>query len=170
MSEHEELTFREQVQPGDAVAVCEIVTSTGFFHDHEVAVAVELVQERLEKGLDSGYLFLFAQQSGRTVGYSCYGEIPCTSGSYDLYWIAVHDSCRGRGIGKVLLKKTEALIASLRGRVIWVETSGQEKYLPTREFYRRFGYQEEAVLNGFYAAGDDKVIYAKHLVTAWSKK
>jgi ribosomal protein S18 acetylase RimI-like enzyme len=170
MSEHDKLAFREQVRPDDAAAVCEIVTSTGFFHDHEVAVAVELVEERLEKGTGSGYLFLFAELAGRTVGYSCYGEIACTAGSYDLYWIAVHDAQRHRGIGRVLLERTEALIAGLRGRVIFVETSGREKYLPTRQFYRRCGYHEEAVLKGFYADGDDKVIYAKRLEAAWSKK
>ncbi len=170
MSGHEKLAFRDQVRADDAAAVGGIVTSTGFFHDHEVAVAVELVEERLAKGPSSGYLFLFAEQAGRTVGYCCYGEIPCTQGSFDLYWIAVHDFCRGRGIGGRLLREAEQRIAGQKGRAIWVETSGQQKYLSTREFYLRCGYQEEAVLKDFYAAGDDKVIYAKHLAATWSKK
>ncbi len=163
MSDCESLSFRENVLPGDSAAVRAIVASTGFFYDHEVDVAVELVDERLQKGLGSGYLFLFAEQSGRVVGYSCYGEIACTDGSYDLYWIAVDNDCRNQGIGKNLLEKTEALIAGRKGRAIWVETSGQEKYLPTRKFYLRFGYRQEAVLKGFYADDDDKVIYVKRL-------
>ena len=163
MNKTASLVFRENVLPGDPGAVREIVASTGFFYDHEIAVAVELVDERLQKGLQSGYLFLFAEQDGRTVGYSCYGEIACTSGSYDLYWIAVHDEFRNRGIGKILLEKTEALIAARQGRAVWVETSGQEKYAPTRKFYLRFGYKEEAVLRDFYGANDDKVIYVKRL-------
>lgn len=163
MSVREPLSFREDVLPGDPDVVRGIVASSGFFYDHEIAVAVELVEERLQKGLSSGYLFLFAEQGKRVVGYCCYGEIACTDGSYDLYWIAVHNDCRNRGIGKILLEKTEALITGLRGRVVWAETSGQRKYLPTREFYIRFGYKEEAVLKDFYARGDDKVIYAKRL-------
>jgi len=163
MTQREPLFFREDVLPGDPGAVRAIVTSTGFFHDHEIDVAVELVDERLQKGLQSGYRFLFAEQEGRTVGYSCYGEIACTKGSYDLYWIAVHNDCRNQGIGKILLQKTEALVAGLKGHAIWVETSGQEKYLPTRKFYLRFGYREEAVLKGFYGPDDDKVIYVKRL-------
>lgn len=163
MSKCEPVSFREDVLPGDPEAVRDIVASTGFFHDHEIDVAVELVDERLQKGLKSGYLFLFAEQGGRTVGYSCFGEIACTEGSYDLYWIAVHNDCRNQGVGKKLLEKTEALIAGLKGRVIWVETSGREKYVPTRKFYLRFGYTEEGVLKGFYAANDDKVIYVKRL-------
>ena len=163
MTQSEPLSFREDVLPGDPGTVSDIVASTGFFYDHEIEVAVELVDERLRRGPDSGYLFLFAEQGGRTVGYSCYGEIACTSGSYDLYWIAVREDCRSQGIGKALLHKTEAQIAGLKGRVVWVETSGQEKYAPTRSFYLRSGYQEEAVLKGFYGPDDDKFIYVKRL-------
>jgi ribosomal protein S18 acetylase RimI-like enzyme len=163
MTQREPLSLREDVLPGDPAAVRDIVASTGFFYDHEIEVAVELVEERLRHGLKSGYLFLFAEQGGRTVGYSCYGEIPCTEGSYDLYWIVVHDDCRSQGIGKVLLRKTEALIAGLKGRAVWVETSGQKKYASTRNFYLRSGYQEEAVLKGFYGPDDDKFIYVKRL-------
>jgi ribosomal protein S18 acetylase RimI-like enzyme len=163
MIQSEPLSFRQDVRPGDPGTVREIVASTGFFHDHEIAVAVELVDERQKKGLASGYLFLFAEQGVRTVGYSCYGEIPCTAGSYDLYWIAVRDDCRGQGIGKVLLQKTETLIAGRQGRAVWVETSSREKYAATRNFYLRSGYMEEAVLKGFYAPGDDKFIYVKRL-------
>ena len=163
MTQREPLTFREEVLPGDPVSVRDIVTSTGFFYDHEIAVAVELVEERLRQGLKSGYLFLFAEQGGRTVGYTCFGEIACTVGSYDLYWIAVHGECRSRGIGKVLLQRTEALIAGRKGRAVWVETSGQKKYAATRNFYLRSGYREEAVLKGFYGPDDDKFIYVKHL-------
>jgi ribosomal protein S18 acetylase RimI-like enzyme len=164
MNKSASLVFRENVLPGDPVAVRGIVESTGFFYDHEIDVAVELVDERLQRGMDSGYLFLFAAQGDRTVAYSCFGEIACTEGSYDLYWIAVHDDCRNQGIGKILLDRTEALIAGRKGRAIWVETSGQEKYLPTRKFYGRLGYEEEAVLKGFYSANDDKIIYVKRLV------
>jgi ribosomal protein S18 acetylase RimI-like enzyme len=164
MSEHPMLSFRENVLPADVQVIRDIVASTQFFYEHEIDVAVELVEEHLQKGPRSGYLFLFAEQGGRTVGYCCYGEIACTEGSYDLYWIAVRDDCRSQGIGKILLEKTEALIAGLQGRVIWVETSGQKKYLSTRNFYLRNGYQEEAVLKGFYGPDDDKYIYVKRLV------
>lgn len=163
MTQREPLSFREDVLPGDPGAVRDIVASTGFFYGHEIEVAVELVEERLQKGPESGYLFLFAEQRGRTVGYSCYGEIACTAGSYDLYWIAVHNDCRSQGIGKVLLQRTEALIAGLKGRAVWVETSGMKKYASTRNFYLRSGYQEEAVLKGFYGPDDDKFIFVKYL-------
>jgi D-alanine-D-alanine ligase len=163
MGKNDQLLFRENVLPGDNAAIRAIVASSGFFYDHEVEVAVELVEERQEKGVQSGYFFVFAEQEGRVVGYCCYGPIACTSGSFDLFWIAVHNDCRGQGIGKILLKKNEELIAAQGGRGIWVETSGQEKYQPTRDFYVHNDYQLEAVLKDFYGPGDDKFIFVKRL-------
>lgn len=37
-------------------------------------------------------------------------------------------------------------------------------YAPTRQFYLRHGYDREAVLRGFYADGDDMVVFRKRLV------
>ena len=87
----EELVFRTSVNDTDIENVREIVSSTGFFSDEEVIIAAELVEERLTKGESSGYFFLFIEIDGKTIGYSCFGPIPATKLSYDLYWIAVHN-------------------------------------------------------------------------------
>ena len=81
------LTFRDTVIPTDIKNVHRILTSTGFFREAEIDVAIELVKETLEKGDSSGYLFIFLQLEGETIGYSCFGEIPCTVRNFDLYWI-----------------------------------------------------------------------------------
>jgi D-alanine-D-alanine ligase len=156
-------TFRREVTESDCQQVRELVDSTGFFHPPEVDVAVELVQERLAKGPASGYFFVFAEQEGRTLGYACYGPIAVASGSYDLYWIAVDKSCQGQGLGRALLDQSEDLIRQEGGRQIYIETSNRPVYAPTRAFYLRCGYRQEAVLQDFYAPGDDKVIYVKVL-------
>lgn len=168
-----ELHWRTDPRPADEAAVRDIVASTGFFHDFEIDVAVELIHERLTKGLASEYHFLFADDDrGLPLGYSCFGPIACTQGSFDLYWIAVHQSAQGRGLGAALMAQTEALIAHgvpdaagslIRGRAIYAETAGKDLYAPTRRFYERSGYTAEARLRDFYAPGDDKVIYSKHL-------
>jgi ribosomal protein S18 acetylase RimI-like enzyme len=161
MSKQAPLSYREDVLAADAAAVRAIVASSGYFLAHEIEVAVELVEERLQKGLKSGYYFIFAEQEGRVVGYCCYGPIACSAGSFDLYWIAVDHECRSRGIGKVLLRMSEERIVAQGGRAVWLETSGQEKYRPTRDFYLRNHYRVEAVLKDFYAAGDDKIVFVK---------
>jgi ribosomal protein S18 acetylase RimI-like enzyme len=159
----EGLTWRTEPGPSDADAIRAIVESTGYFHDYEVDVAVELVEERLAKGIASGYYFVFAEKDGRVIGYSCYGPIACTTGSYDLFWIAVHDDFRGKGIGKLLMERTEKAVAAEGGRSVYVETSSKEQYISTRAFYEKFGYVKEAQIRDFYEEGDDKVIYSRRV-------
>ncbi len=155
--------MREEVLTTDVEAVRRIIESTGFFSKAEADVAAELVEERLNKGIQSGYYFLFAEQDGRVAGYSCFGPIACTLFSYDLYWIAVEDAFRGKGLGRRLLEASEKAIAKLGGRRIYVETSSREQYHPTRAFYLRCDYLEASVLEDFYAPNDSKVTYLKVL-------
>ena len=158
------IIFRCEVQPDDRTRLREIVASTGVFSPVEIDVAVELLDERLEKGPPSGYDFIFAERAGRTLGYTCFGPIPLTAASYDLYWIAVDKTCQGQKIGQLLLAKSEELIRAAGGRQIYIETSNRAQYAPTREFYLRRGYRQEALLKDFYAPSDDKVIYVKKVV------
>jgi len=158
-----EYTFRRDVRKQDADHVRRIVKSSGYFFDHEIDVAVELVDEFLAKGDASGYRFIFAEKNGETLGYTCFGLTPCTVHSYDLYWIAVMESCRGSGLGKQLLLESEKDIHAAGGRRIYIETSSKEQYRSTQGFYLRCGYRQEAHLEDFYGPGDGKLIYVKVL-------
>jgi ribosomal protein S18 acetylase RimI-like enzyme len=157
------LIFRNDVQSEDRRRVRELVASTGVFSPVEEDVAEELVAERLAQGPASGYHFVFAEQNEKTLGYTCYGPIPLTLGSYDLYWIAVDKNLHGQKIGQRLLQETERLILAAGGRHVYIETSNRHQYAPTRGFYLRNGYQQAALLKDFYAPGDDKVIYWKEI-------
>ena len=56
------MRFRNQLIESDIQAVREILNSTGFFYDFEVAIAVELAQENFEKGEEkSGYIFTIVE-------------------------------------------------------------------------------------------------------------
>jgi ribosomal protein S18 acetylase RimI-like enzyme len=162
-SEPSEIRFREEVRVEDIESIRRIVESTGFFYPEEVEVSVELVEDRLSNGLDSGYFFLIAEREDLPVTYSCYGPIACTFGSFDIFWIVVHKDCQGVGLGKQVMEKTEERIRSLRGRAVYIETSSRDLYEPTRAFYRRCDYRVEAVLKDFYSPGDDKMIFVKRL-------
>ncbi len=157
------VTFRSEVRPEDVEIVRDIITSSGFFYDFEVPVAVELVQDRLDLGERSDYHFLFAEVDGKTVSYTCFGPIAATEGSFDLYWIATHNNYRGLGIGNQLIGETHRIIKEMGGRIVVAETSTLEKYAPTRHFYNRIGYSEEAHINDFYKEGDGKVFFIKRL-------
>ncbi len=157
MSSH--ISFRTVPTPKDIENVKRIVESTSFFQEHEIPVAVELVEERLAKGLESGYHFIFVDIDGKTLAYACFGEIPCTKGSYDFYWLVTHKNYQGKGIGKQLMAEVQRQVKSIGGRVIYIETSSKAQYEPTRKFYEKYGCEIEAVLKDFYDIGDDKCIY-----------
>ena len=157
------IIYRDKPIPSDVDSIRNIVRSSEFFSTEEVEMAVELLQENLSKGESSGYYFLLVEMNERVVGYSCYGPIPCTKESYDLYWIAVLHEFRGRGIGRDLLALTEEKIGKMGGKRIYLDTSSRDQYEPTRSFYRAGGYEEEANLKDFYSPGDDKLIYVKEL-------
>ncbi|MBU2591396.1 MAG: N-acetyltransferase [Nitrospinota bacterium] len=158
------MKFRGKLKKSDIPSIEDIVRSTGFFHDYEVDIALELVEENINKGEEkSGYIFNLAEIKGKPVGYSCYGQTPCTAISFDLYWIAVHDSERGNGIGKILIEMAEADIAARGGENIWVETSSRPLYQPTQKFYLKCGYKKVAELPDFYAKGDNKIVYVKRV-------
>jgi ribosomal protein S18 acetylase RimI-like enzyme len=104
---------------------------------------------------------VFAEVDGRTVSYSCFGPIAGAEGSFDLYWIATHNDFRGQGIGNRVIEETHRLIREMGGRLVIAETSTLDKYKPTRDFYEKTGYTNEARIDDFYREGDGKVFFVK---------
>ena len=155
------LALRHAITAQDPARIRQLTAVTGFFSDPEIAVAEELAAERLSKGEASGYHFVFAEHYGRLAGYVCYGPIPCTRASFDLYWIAVHPDFQHKGAGRMLLAEAESRIKAAGGVRVYVETSQRVQYASTRAFYEGLGYRIESVLPDFYAPGDGKVVYLK---------
>ena len=156
-----DLIWRETVRPDDGAAVRGLVAATEMFTPEEMDIAVELVTERLAKGPASGYEFVLAETEGRLAGYACYGPTPATIGTIDLYWIVVSPDLQGRGLGRAILERTETAARRIGGERLYVDTSSQEKYIPTRAFYVRTGFRQAAELPDFYRKGDGKVIFVK---------
>jgi GNAT superfamily N-acetyltransferase len=155
--------WRDAPAPEDVEAVRALVARVGVFSAAEVAIAAELVEERLRSGLASGYHFVIADRDDALAGYTCFGPIPATLASFDLYWIVVHPEFHGRGLGARLLIESERRIAGQGGRRVYVDTSSRREYAPAHALYLRGGYREAARLPDFYAPGDDKLIFEKAL-------
>jgi ribosomal protein S18 acetylase RimI-like enzyme len=158
--------IRRELHGGDRAAIEAMVRASGFFTGDEVAIALELVDDRLQLGERSHYRFLIAEDGGVAIGYAAWGPIPGTVASADLYWIAVDPRTQGRGVGRALLDAAEAWIAEQGRTRVYIETSTREQYVPTRGFYLRCGYHLAAELPDFYAPGDGKAIYVRVLEPA----
>ncbi len=154
-------------QPSDRQVVLSFLAETGFFRPDEMAIAREVLDEALAEGSRGHYQSFVARCASRdaleTVGWVCFGPTPCTDGSFDMYWIGVAAAWQGRGIGRALAAFAEKAIAARGGRLIVIETSSREVYLPTRRFYEVLGYREVARVPDFYGPGDHRVIFTKTL-------
>jgi ribosomal protein S18 acetylase RimI-like enzyme len=57
----------------------------------------------------------------------------------------------------------EQSLAALGARVLLVDTLGTPDFEYVRAFYRKNGFDEEARIREFYAAGADKVVFRRAL-------
>ena len=158
------LLFRSDVKTSDQETISAILKSTKLFHDFEIDVALELADSFLREGEKSGYHFLLAELSGKTVGFAIFGPTPCTKSSWDLYWIAILKNIQGNGLGTKLLEYAEQQMIKKDARRCWIETSSQPSYSATCRFYRRNGYSQQAQLNHFYDEDDHLLIFGKDLL------
>ena len=154
------------VKPADRARIEEIVISSGKFNREEIVTALELVDEALQKGEESGYIIIVLEAGEghpSVQGYACYGPTPLTQGVYDLYWIAVDPAAQGKGFGRRLTEYVEGDVVRRGGRMLLIETSSQEAYGTTIRFYRKAGYKRVARIKNFYRIGDDKLVFSKEL-------
>jgi ribosomal protein S18 acetylase RimI-like enzyme len=163
------LHFRHDLVAADVDEVERLVRSTGFFSEEEIAIARELAELGLTEQGRVDYQFVLAlapedAAAGRLVGYSCYGPIPATASSYDLYWIVVDGAHKHQGIGRSLLQETERALRARGASKFYADTSSRPQYEPTHAFYLGTGFTKEAFLKDFYAPGDGKLIFTKNLV------
>jgi ribosomal protein S18 acetylase RimI-like enzyme len=153
--------YRSRPHAGHRGALRGLVASTPLFNREERAIALELLDERLQEGPKSGYSFFFAELDREVVGYCAYGPVPLTKCSYDLYWIVVSPSARRLGIGRALMALAEQAVARRGGGGLYVETSSRRAYDRTRRFYRLAGYRQVARFVAFYGPRDDKIMFYK---------
>jgi ribosomal protein S18 acetylase RimI-like enzyme len=149
------------LQPHHRSQIEEIVRASGVFSEAEIAVALEV--------FDAGapdYELLGAFVDDRLVGYACFGATPSAERTYDLYWIAVHPRSQQSGAGSALMAEVERLLGERRARLLIVETSSRDDYIPTRRFYEKRGYQQAARIRDFYSPGDDRLILTRRMTVA----
>jgi GNAT superfamily N-acetyltransferase len=154
----------EGISNSDRKKIEEILRSTDFFYEFEIATALEIADETLTDGMEeSGYYWIKAEDDDGLTAFANFGKNDFSVHSWELYWIAVHHNSRHKKLGSALLKAVEAKVRDLGGKILWIETAGRPLYAPTEAFYRRNGYELAASLKDFYGPGDPKQVYVKVL-------
>ena len=104
--------------------------------------------------------------AGKIAGAAYFGPESHSDRVWNLYFLAVSQNVQGAGIGSALVAWIEANLRT-RGtaiaKLLLIETSSVDSFEPTRTFYRKQGYVEEARIREYYGAGDDKVVFWKSL-------
>jgi ribosomal protein S18 acetylase RimI-like enzyme len=151
------------LRPDDRPFLVEALRSDRTFTEEEVGVALELIDNALDRGqLD--YAVRVADLDGRpAAGYLCFGRTPMTAATYDLYWLVTHALARGQGVASALVLTMEEELRRARAQSIRVETSLKESYGAARGLYERLGYPVLARFPDFYRPGDDLIVYYKRL-------
>jgi ribosomal protein S18 acetylase RimI-like enzyme len=156
------ISYRTIKNDKDVLDISLLVENTGFFSKEEVSIAKELVFDCLNNNF-STYKVIIAEIKNEIVAYTCYGEIPATKGSYDLYWIAVKKEFQNIGLGRKILNETHKAIKKIKGRIVYAETSGRDQYKSTRKFYVSCNYKKVAVLKDYYQKDESKYVYQYRL-------
>lgn len=150
------------VVAGDREGLYAIIEESGNLTEAERDCAKELLDIYLDSADQEDYLFLAAVgDSGRPLGFICYGMASLADAVYDLYWIIVDSGHRRANVATKLLRHAECMLKEQGVRLLVAETSGQAAFMPARRFYMKNGFREEARIKGFYRPGDDLVIYVK---------
>ena len=149
----------------DAAAIVDLAVSSGLFPpDGTVELAAVLAACLAgENGPDHVWL---TDDDGGPAAAAYVAPERMTDGTWNLYFLAVRPDRQRQGRGAALVRHVERTLAARGARLLLVETSGLASFERTRAFYRACGYDEEARLRDFYAAGEDKVVFRKALVTS----
>ena len=151
-------TIRSATQQ-DAVYVHALSAETGLSDNDEDA--------SLLKPFDDDHTWIVLEDEANTViGAAYFGPESHSDRVWNLYFLAVAKQHQGGGTGTALVRYVEANLLA-RGEAVanllLIETSSVDSFEPTRAFYRKLGYVEEARVREYYGAGDDKVIFWKLL-------
>ena len=142
----------------DLSSVSSILDNTGLFPSEMLAEMAEPFLSGAEP-----HIWLTACNQSGVLGFAYCEPERLTEGTYNLLAIAVDPDRQGGGIGQLLVAAVERAVRDLGGRVLLVETSSLPEYERTRSFYDQLAYDREAVIREFYAKGDDKIVFWKHL-------
>jgi len=150
------------LEAADRPKLARLIGDIRAFNAADRGVALELIDDVLTKGEGSDYRIIVAEDSG-VAGYICFGRIPLTQSSCDLYWIAVAPEATGKGVGRALLAACEEGCRMEGGTQLFAETSSLPDYAPARAFYEATGFALLSRIADFYSPGNDRLTYGKRL-------
>ena len=151
-----------QANTSDAHALLQLAQATGLFEAGELDELGAMMHGHFDPDQPGDDTWLVDEEDGfKALAY--FAPERMTSGTWNLYLIAVHPDAQRSGRGRAMLNAVEKVLREKDARVLLVETMGIDAFDSVRAFYRDMGFAEEARIRDFYQQGQDKVVYWKSL-------
>ncbi|CAM9767566.1 unnamed protein product [Chrysoparadoxa australica] len=148
----------------DVNAINEVAISSGLFSKEDIGVVAIMMADYFERNSAKGDgCIVDVDEDGKLGGMAYYTPAAATEGTWYLQMIAVDAALQGQGRGTRLIQHIEHKLGAAGHRLLLVETAGTDEFGVTRQFYVKNGYEEEARVRDYYAAGVDMVLYRKAL-------
>jgi ribosomal protein S18 acetylase RimI-like enzyme len=153
----------------ETAALMSLAEASGLFEPSQTEELAQMLNRHFDDAAASPEIWLTqfdhagAPELPNIIGMAYIAPERMTEGTWNLLLIAIHPDYQKKGHGKALLHHVEQMLAEKGERVLLVETSGTDDFEYVRSFYRTSGYDEEARIREFYAAGIDKIIFRKAL-------
>ncbi len=148
--------------PDDTIALIALAAASGLFDPTQTDDLAQMLDRHFSSQNETQDIWL-TDDDNEPVGIAYIAPERMTEGTWNLYLIAVHPDRQKQGRGKALLSYVEQMLMERGERILLVETAGTDDFEYVREFYRQNGYEEEARIREFYAAGIDKIVFRKAL-------
>lgn len=151
----------------DRDKIIALIEAIGLFEPDEIADVAHMLSERFSNTSTHRDthrdMWFVDDESDNFVSVAYVAPERMTEGTWNLYLIAVHPRYQKQGRGAFLLNYVEQALVERQARLLLVETLALDEFDYVRKFYQKNGFEEEARIREFYAAGADKVIFWKAL-------
>jgi len=136
------------VKAEDLPFLIDVVNTSGLFPGE---MLTDMIGDSLDD--DSSKQYWITYETDKPIAVAYFAPERMTSGTWNLYLIAVLANQQGTGIGTQLMNFIESFLRSKSQRILIVETSDLEEFELTRKFYQGINYQKEAHIGEFYDEG-----------------
>ena len=150
------------VTPNDLPALMALIEAIGLFPPEEIDEMRTLLTDYFEGRLGPDHVWITDEENG-LAGAAYYAPERMTEGTWNLYFMGIHPDRRREGRASALLRYVEENLAARGERLLLVETSGHEAFARAWALYHKNGFEQEARIRDFYAAGSDKIVFRKAL-------
>ena len=146
--------------PDDISVLMGILEGSGLFGPDDLPGMEDHIRGDFE---GTGGIWLIAGHRGRAVGAAMHAADGLGTEVRNLLFLGVLEEARGRGVATALISRVEQASVEAGVRLVLIETSSDAAQAPARSLYAGLGYRIDGRIRGYYAPGEDKIVFRKTL-------